>query len=516
MRERAESFENPILEKLSDAERAALPPEWLKSFLPWRDEPESERLPLTESGFTEAGEIRPEFQRLKEIKHAIQQENERRLERGAKPIAFIGIHAAGEDHSPSRLMLDKMLVVPEWLGVETRAFEMGRATEEQLEEIRQAVRESDGIFIATHTKRGVLNPQMAELLDALEGEDLKGKISAFVHTYDDKKRDSQMRPVHEAEGFFREKGSFIMPWTFFYANTGEANEPWLERNFERSGVKILQFMERAAKSQIQEVVRHPEVAEERKAGREISEFWAGLRAKVASINEQREEQGVPLLNALIVTGGEHPKGHSARIAKVLGKNFEYLGVKTDFFSLAEADIAPTKGNPLEILSEEMQEEKANGPQENTMEDAYLRLLKADIVIFASPVRWFDVSGRLQQFIERTIPLEGQGYLLSGKAFGTILTFAEAGAHEAEARLQEYAQANGMMVIPFGGLSFSAEGYEDVRPDVVRNPARMKEIRRAAAMSTMLTADILAADGEKAKKIRWRHDNPFLSIVGPKE
>lgn len=512
---------------LTVEQRKFLPPDYLRPFFPWRDEPESEKLPLVESAFTSEGEVEASFGRLAATKEAILIENQRRKEKHLDPVTFVGIHASRSTDNASNVLMCRLLDTPERLGIRTKEMtvynEEGKLDEERIREVVEQIKKADGFVITTHTKQGVLNSHLTTLLEALETEKLAGKLVAFSHTFSDEDKDSQTGPTRLIQRFFQNKGCIILPYSLMYAHSGDANEPWLERDFERNGVNFVKTLARLGKSKLPELLEDPSVLEIRKTGGEISQAWLELRDRVAYINKERTAKGEKPLNVLFVLGGENPTGYSARTAKALEKNFQFLGLETDTLHLAQAEqaIQPSSGNPEVTLKEVMPEKEGEYKEEDkSMQKAYEKLVQADIVIFTSPVRWFDVSSRLQRFLERMTPMEASGFLLEGKAFGTLVTFGEADAVDAESRLQIFASHNGMMSIPLGGvrirLSFDPKGKEDPKSRDFLDSKRYKTIRRMAALGTALTTELLAADGKDVGKIRWDHLNPLLAVLSPED
>lgn len=506
--------------RISEKRRAKLFPEHLHPFVPWRGEPESEKLPLWETAFTPSGEVIPEFERLIRMKEAIAKENKRRTEAGLPPVNFIGIHASSGQDTPSKTLLEQLLITPERLGVETKIFTIddkdGNISPQKIADIIKAVKDADGIIITTHTKRGTLNSRYMLLQEALESTNLKGKLFYFAHTFDDPEKDSQLRPEYSVSQFFQGKGCLLPPYPL-YVHTEGLNENWIPRDIERSGINLIRLLERFSGSQLQELVQHPNLAERSKGHGDLTPAWKSLRRKVEKINKEREEKGEDPLTALFVLAGENPQGYSATIAKDLALNFEYLGVRADWFHIARSTIAPSEGNPNVTLAQEIPSaDWAIRP--GSVEEAYIKMLEADIIIFTAPVRWFEISGRMQQFIERMVALENQSFLLEGKAFGTIITFGEAGAPDAQARLERYARNDGMTVIPYGGINLrlGAEPSESTEYEVRRKRGKRAKIRRMAALGTSLVTDILVTDGGRMSRIRWDHLNPLLPLVSAED
>lgn len=506
--------------RISEKRREELFPKHLLPFVPWRGEPESEKLPLRETAFTPSGEVIPEFERLIRMKESISKENEKRAEAGLSPVNFVGIHASSGQDTPSKTLLEQLLITPERLGVETKIFTIddkdGNISPQKIADIIEAVKDADGIIITTHTKRGTLNSRYMMLQEALEGMDLKGKLFYFAHTFDDPEKDSQLRPEYSVSQFFQGKGCLLPPYPL-YVHTEGLNENWIPRDIERSGINLIRLLERFSGSQLQELVQHPNLAERSKGHGDMTPAWKSLRRKVEKINKGREKIGEGPLTALFVLAGENPQGYSATIAKDLALNFEYLGVRADWFHIARSTIAPSEGDPNVTLAQEIPNEDWD-IRPGSMEEAYLKMLNADIIIFATPIRWFEVAGPMQKFIERTVALENQSFLLEGKGFGTIITFGEAGAPDAQARLERYARDNGMMIVPYGGINLrlGAEPSENTESVVRRKKGKKAEIRRMAALGTALVTDVLATDGGGMSRIRWDHLNPLLPLVSAED
>lgn len=514
---------------LSEEEKQRLIPEYLRPFLKWlRECPESTNLPLVESGFTTEGAIHPDFEQLRALKARIEKENKRREEQYERPISFIGIHASPRKDEASYQLLDKVLDTPERLGIQKELYtfydEKGNFDPQNIEKTVEAIRNADGFMITTHTRRGIFNSYITALLEALENENLAGKVASFSHTFSKPEKDSQIVPLQLLRRFFEEKGCVILPYSSMYAHEGEANEPWLVRDIERNGVNFLKTIDRLGRSQLPHLLSDPALVQMRKRKGEVEPAWKNLQDRVQLINTERTKRNERPLNALFVLGGENPKGYSARATRVLEKNFQFLGLETATINLAEEDekIKFTSGNPEITLKEAMPEFRGEKKEteDAAMQDAYMKLLGADVVIFTTPIRWFGVSARLQKFIERTTPLEVSGFLLAGKAFGSLITFAESGAAEAEARLQTFADNNGMMNIPLGGLKIrlgsSPKGKEDPKSADFLTTPRYKSIRQMAAMGTALVTDFLVADGAQLSHLSLDHLNPLLSVVSPED
>ena len=133
-----------------------------------------------------------------------------------------------------------------------------------------------------------------------------------------------------------------------------------------------------------------------------------------------------------------------------------------------------------------------------------------MIIFSTPVRWFGVSWHLQKFMERMTPLETSGFLLEGKAFGTIVTFGEAGGTEVRSHLGHFALHNGLMPIPFGGIN------EHLTFDLKQSKGLpFAKVHGMAARGTALLVDFLAADGREVGKMDFKGiQHPLEEMIDP--
>lgn len=473
-----------------------------------------------------------EERRREQTRQMIQAENLRRAEAGKPPITLAGIHADARGDSLSSEMLYRMTESAEMVGVKRKIIELsdknGKMRPAQIQRAVEQIRSSDGFLISTHTKGGRFNSYMTMLMEALENENLQGKVVGFSHTYSDPEKDEQVGPAALAQSFFRSKGAMMIPYTFMYANTEAKDEEWVQQDIVGNGVRLARGIERLTKSNLVNFLEDPEKLKERKENGQLSPEWQALKDKVAAVNQERSEQEQKPLNVLFLLGGEAPAiieqrneasgevervpgGRGARICKLVAKNFEFLGLATDTIHLAsqEDKLESTAGNPNLDLNDVL-----SGKEESNTDaaarDMYQKMLEADMVVFSSPVRWFNHTWHLQKMIERMTPLEVSGYLLEGKAFGTIITFGEAGASETQKNLEHFAMHNGLMTIPFGGMSQHLSFDKEEMP-----PLPYAEARGMAARGTGFLVDYIAANGGRVGKMDFKGlRHPLEEIVSP--
>ncbi|MBL8705364.1 MAG: NAD(P)H-dependent oxidoreductase [Rhodospirillales bacterium] len=118
-----------------------------------------------------------------------------------------------------------------------------------------------------------------------------------------------------------------------------------------------------------------------------------------------------------------------------------------------------------------------------------RMVKANGLIIATPVHWFNVSTLIKRFLDEVFwELDGEPYPLEGKPLGIIATCNEDGANQAIASIAMPANHVGLYVPPFGTLihniampGHGEDGWQD-DPEfigrVIATHARQKRIRVA--------------------------------------
>ncbi|HLT33650.1 MAG TPA: flavodoxin family protein, partial [Aquaticitalea sp.] len=105
-----------------------------------------------------------------------------------------------------------------------------------------------------------------------------------------------------------------------------------------------------------------------------------------------------------------------------------------------------------------------------------KLLKADIIVFATPIWWNNQSSEIQRVIERLDELhdeimEGKTPKLKGKAGGIVITGDSDGAQHIIANLSNFYNAMGLILPPFATLSVlwsgQAKGKKTTKKDLLK-------------------------------------------------
>ena len=128
--------------------------------------------------------------------------------------------------------------------------------------------------------------------------------------------------------------------------------------------------------------------------------------------------GKPLVVALL--GSPRRKGNSAALAQEAVAGAEAAGAEVESFYLHGLDIHPCRA------CDACKEDTATDcVVKDDMQILYPKLRQADAIIIASPIYWFSVSAQTKLVMDRWYALGGpQGYALSGKRFGIILTYED--------------------------------------------------------------------------------------------
>ena len=124
---------------------------------------------------------------------------------------------------------------------------------------------------------------------------------------------------------------------------------------------------------------------------------------------------------VVVIGSPRKNGNSATLAKRVIAGAEAAGAAVDSFYLHEMDIRPCRA--CDSCQEDISKDCA---VDDDMHRIYPKLRRADALVIASPIYWFNVSAQTKLFIDRCYALGSpQGHALAGKRIGIVLTYADA-------------------------------------------------------------------------------------------
>ena len=122
---------------------------------------------------------------------------------------------------------------------------------------------------------------------------------------------------------------------------------------------------------------------------------------------------------LILKGSPRKKGNSATLADRVQSGAEAQGAEVESVYLHTMDIQPCDGC-FNCIGE------GKGCYiEDDMQSLYPKLLEADVIVFASPVYWFNISAQLKLSIDRFVAFETEGGNdLQGKQVGIVLSYGD--------------------------------------------------------------------------------------------
>jgi multimeric flavodoxin WrbA len=124
---------------------------------------------------------------------------------------------------------------------------------------------------------------------------------------------------------------------------------------------------------------------------------------------------------IIVVGSPRKKGNSSILAKQVAAGARAGGAGVETFSLHEMKIKPCNA------CDACRKKAGTGcVLKDDMQKLYPKLRGADAIVIASPIYWFTVSAQTKLFMDRWYALgSDEGYELTGKRFGIVLTYADA-------------------------------------------------------------------------------------------
>lgn len=104
----------------------------------------------------------------------------------------------------------------------------------------------------------------------------------------------------------------------------------------------------------------------------------------------------------ILSSSLRPDSNSERLAREAGRGALEAGHDVEVLSLAGRDINYCKGCMAchRLLY---------CPIQDDANDLIKKVQEADVIIFATPIYYYDISGQLKTFLDRTNPLYGQPY-----------------------------------------------------------------------------------------------------------
>lgn len=131
-----------------------------------------------------------------------------------------------------------------------------------------------------------------------------------------------------------------------------------------------------------------------------------------------------MAKVLIVNSSPRNNSNSAALAAQVAAGAEEAGHSLSFIDAAKLDIKPCKGCCACITPRS----KGCVQRDGMYNEAYPLAREADVIIFASPVYWFNLSGQIKIFIDRLMavaaPMDENGKrLFASKKLGLVMAYA---------------------------------------------------------------------------------------------
>lgn len=151
-------------------------------------------------------------------------------------------------------------------------------------------------------------------------------------------------------------------------------------------------------------------------------------------------------------------GETFKLLRASIEGAKMLGAKVEIIHLYDYEIKPCMG----CLCDKQESCKYPCVIEDDMKVLYDKVLKADGVIFATPVYWFSPSAVLKNFIDRLtalenmIVIEGRSWL-EGKVAGLIAVGNDSGVIQTISTLMSALVSMGFMIPPFAMAYFNRMG-----------------------------------------------------------
>jgi multimeric flavodoxin WrbA len=152
-----------------------------------------------------------------------------------------------------------------------------------------------------------------------------------------------------------------------------------------------------------------------------------------------------------INGSPHKDGITASMLNKFLRSAEKYGGETKLIHLIDYKIAPCLG----CYSKDPKLCKYPCVQKDDMQKIYPQLIKADAIVFGTPVYWFNMSGLMKNFIDRLTCLATSGYLLEGKVgiFLAVSKENEGGRVNAALSMASAMNHQGLLIPPYGILFY---------------------------------------------------------------
>jgi len=131
------------------------------------------------------------------------------------------------------------------------------------------------------------------------------------------------------------------------------------------------------------------------------------------------------MTVLGISGSMRKDGNTATLVKTILDTCEKSGVKTEFVSLAGKKIHPCLG------CEKCKEKDWCVIQNDDWGEVMQKVIDAEVLVVGSPTYYFDVTGHLKNFIDRSYSLYHRRKLAGRKAVAVAVCANKGGARTIE-------------------------------------------------------------------------------------
>jgi len=196
-----------------------------------------------------------------------------------------------------------------------------------------------------------------------------------------------------------------------------------------------------------------------------------------------------VVDVLGINGSPRKYGNTYKSLRIALMAVEYEGLDTELTNLVDLDIKPCLG----CLCDEQKACRYPCVIDDDMKTLYDKVLKADVLIIATPIYWFSPSSVVKKFIDRLTALENMIFVdgkswVEGKIAGVIAVGNDSGAISVISNLYATLVSMGFMIPPF------AMAYYTGDKDVLQCESAILDAANVGR-ATVLLAKML-------KKERW--------------
>ncbi len=123
---------------------------------------------------------------------------------------------------------------------------------------------------------------------------------------------------------------------------------------------------------------------------------------------------------LIFNGSPRRKGNTAVLIEECLRGIRDSGSDAEIFVLNNMKI-----NPCQFCDWCIKNKMLSCVKKDDMNELYPKLIECDVIIFASPIFWFNLSAQLKLFIDRLYAFHGKGsFALKNKQVASIFVYAD--------------------------------------------------------------------------------------------